>query len=164
MHVTTNSLASEMRAKSISACQQTEVDKEKEFNDHLKASKEIAKILIADLPEFLKSAANAGYDRVYLINMLQYRPWPHEYSKRGQPQSYDNLSVYACKKFLMGVPRILALWALKNGFSISIKNPPNLLNEKIIAPFCEGRIYTGRNIDKEFSSLSPNYEYLVIYW
>lgn len=151
------SLASEMRTISTAVSQQNQIDKEKEFKDHLKASKEIAEALIIDLPKFIKATANAGYDHAYLIDIDQYRPWRWEYSrKRGHPKSDKNLSIYSCKKFLMGVPRILALWALKNGFSVSITHPDDFVPEEIIAPFCDGKIYPNK--------LYINSKYLVISW
>ena len=103
-------------------------DEQEEFQADLKEARRIAQDLIESMPAYLNGIARMRYPNQALIaNIFNYKPWPHQWP---QGRVHENLSQghiteYKCKKYLLGVPRIVALWALREGLTVSFGYPNN---------------------------------------
>ena len=115
-------LASELKAAARQAALQRNKEEAGEFARDLREAKKIAREIIADLPSWCNMIARSNHERkVYIPHIFSYKPWAHKWPRKdGRNRTRGCLTKWRCQRYLLGVSRIVALWAIKEGLAVHI--------------------------------------------
>jgi hypothetical protein len=86
---------------------------------NIERARVISAEMIERLPAFLKGISARGGCTAYLVGLNQYRPDSCHWPTPPWPE-HPNWTVYACRKYLFGVPRHIGVWAVRQGLQLDI--------------------------------------------
>ena len=124
-------LAEVLNRKAQDSWADKERREQEELAQQLREVGPTAKRLILLLPEFLASVAKKHNYSAYIMERHYYGPYLVGRPKIPDRLAKQNLSASTCQRYLYGVDRILACWAIRQGMTVTIGQSKYIRDEAI---------------------------------